>query len=349
MRAFIILFVIMFLLQFVKVKTDRAYLYRWLLTFLPFFLFGALRTSCGDYESYEIYYEAVHSGLSYLWANERMEVGFAFLNYIMPSYRALIVFSSLFISLAYAYFFYKTIPAKYSWLAIIFLFLSADKSIYFMLGAMRNSMAIAMLLLSVSFIQDRRYVLMILSTLAASLFHTSALVLLPIAFFVARNKTMSITELVIWLVVMAVLVLTPISMLIERIVPYVDLYFERYETYVEESHDAGTLVTIGAILMALPALFYMFRNKVITKENNSICRLALCFMYSYFLGSLNMRISHYFVLFLIPFITNFYVQTKWKVIKFPYIAFCGLFLAYALFVVSMNSIYSPFTLFISIF
>ena len=349
MKAYLILFVIMFSLQFIKVKTDRAYLFRCLITFIPFFLFGALRTDCGDYESYKIFFESAHGSASYLWANERMEVGFAFLNYIMPSYRALIVFTSLFISFAYAYFFYKIIPRQYTWLAIIFLFLSADKSIYFMLGAMRNSMAIAFLLLSVTFIYDRRYVMMILSTLAASLFHMSAIIFFPIAFIVARNRQMKMAEFSIWLVVMLILIITPVSTLLEGVVPYVDIYFERYESYVEESWDSGMLVTFGSVIMALPALLYMFQNKELTKEDNTIGRLALCFMYSYLLGSLNMRISHYFVLFLLPFIVKFYANTRWKAYSVPYIAFCGMFLAYSFFVVSLNNINSPFILFKSIF
>lgn len=349
MKAFLLLFAIMFSLQFLKVKTDRAYLYRCLITFVPLFLFGAMRTYCGDYESYEFYYDIVHSGGSYLWANERMEIGFAFLNHIMPSYRALIVFTSLFISLSYAYFFYKTIPSRYSWLAIIFLFLSADKSIYFMLGAMRNSMAIAMLLLSVTFIRDRKYVLMTISTLVAMLFHMSAVFFFPIAFIIARNHIMSSVELSIWLIVMVLLVLTPITAFLERIVPYVDIYFERYEAYVEESRDAGTLVTFGTVMMALPALYYMCKNKGLAKGDNTIGRLALCFMYSYLLGSLNMRVSHYFVPFLFPFLVGFYIRTKGNAISLLYLVYCGLFLSYSLFVVSMSSPNSPFIMFKSIF
>lgn len=349
MKSYLILFIIMFSIQFMRARTEKAYLYRCLLTFLPFFLFGALRIDCGDYESYEVFYEATHSSGSYLWANERIEWGFAFLNYLMPSYRYLIVVTSLFISFAYAYFFYKFIPQKYSWLAVIFLFLSADKSIYFMLGAMRNSTAIAMLMLAATFIRDRKWVLMTVTVLIASLFHNSALIFLPLAYFIARSSKMGKTEFFIWLAAMIILVITPISTFLDQITPYVDLYFERYEKYVEEGRDAGTLVTIGSVLMALPALLFVFNDKELTKSENTMGRLALCFMYSYFLGSLNMRISHYFVPFLLPFITSFFEKNKNALIRNGYVIYCGLFLAYALFVVSASNVNSPFILYKTIF
>lgn len=339
----------MFALQYVRVKDDRSYLRRCLLTFLPLFLFGAFRTDCGDYDSYETFFEGVHGGGDFYSFNERMEYGFTLLNHIMPSYRMLMVVTSLFVCITFAYFFYKNIPSKYSWLGIIFLFLSADKSIYFMLGSMRNSIAISMLLWSVTFIRDRKYIPMIVTTIVAALFHTSSLIFFPIAFFIARNEKMGTAEMAIWIVAMAVLIMTPITTFLEQIVPYVDLYFERYESYVDESRDAGTLATLGAVLMALPALIYMYKNNALTKEENTIGRLALCFMYSYFLGSLNVRISQYYMLFFLPYIVSYYERVKDQGLRIGYVAYCGLFLAYALFVVSANNISSPFVMFKSFF
>lgn len=349
MKSYLILFIIMFAIQFQKAKSDRAYLFRCLWTFFPLFLFGALRISCGDYDSYETFYDATHSGGLYLWANERMEIGYAYLNYIMPSYRALIVFTSLFVCFSYAYFFYRFIPQKYSWLAVIFLFLSADKSIYFMLGSMRNSIAIAMLMLAVTFIRDRKWILMTIIVLVASLLHNSALIFLPFAYIVARSSKMGKAEFFVWLAAMIILIITPVSFFLDQIIPYIDLYFEQYETYVEVGRDAGSLVTIGSVLMALPALLYVFNDKELTKNDNTIGRLALCFMYSYFLGSLNMRVSHYFVPFLLPFIISFFDKKKNALIRNGYVIYCGLFLAYALFVVSASNVNSPFVLYKTIF
>lgn len=351
MKAYLILFIIMLSIQFWKVETQRSYLFRCFLTFFPLFLYGAFRTACGDYESYAVYFEGVHSGGDlFLMANERMEWGFALLNYVLPSYRMVIVVTSLFVCLSFAYFFYKTVPSKYSWLAITFLFLSADKTFFFWFSGIRNAIAISILMLSVSFIRDRQYIMMALMAAVAVLFHLSAILFFPLAFIVARSKKMERTEFLIWLIVMIVLISTPATIFIEKLFPYVvDSQFERYETYLEEAHDAGILVTIGGVLMALPALFYLYRNKDLSKDDYTIGRLALMFMYSYFLGSLNIRTSQYFIPFVIPFIVTFFYRAKKKSIDMLYVVYCGIFLAYALFVVSMNSVYSPFIMFRSLF
>ena len=337
----------MLIIQFYEVKTARGYLYRCLFTFFVLFLYGATRIESADYDSYDIFFEDVHYYEDFLSVNGHMEIGYTILNKLLPTFRILIVVTSFFTCLSFAVFFYKTIPAKYSWLAIIFLFLSADKLIFFMFNAMRNSIAICILIWSFSFIKKRQYLLMAVSVLLAYFFHTSSLLYMTLAFFIGFNRKMSYTEIYIWIIVMLLLIFTPISSIIEQINPVVDTYFERYEAYLDnESKDAGLLVTFGAVVMALFTLLFLKIGDLKPQEQ-SIGRLSLIFIYSYFLGSMNLRMCQWFSPFFIVFLVVVVYKIKDYFIKNIYIMCCVLFMAYSLFVITYNKELSPFKTFIT--
>lgn len=91
--------------QFIRIKTERAYLYRWVLTFFFLFIYGSSRIDCNDYEPYELFFEEVHYYEDILSVNNHMEIGFTYLNYILPTYRVLIIFCSFITCFSFAFFF----------------------------------------------------------------------------------------------------------------------------------------------------------------------------------------------------------------------------------------------------
>jgi len=155
MTAYYLVFLLTLLIQLHPVKSNADYKKRLFFTFLPLFLFGALRVDFGnDYLGYEHYYYSVHSFSELFNIDKHMEKGYALLNLVMPSFRSLLVLTSLLMCFSYATLFYKFVQPKYNWLAILLLFLSGDKTIFFVLASMRNGMTVSLLILSLSFIQN---------------------------------------------------------------------------------------------------------------------------------------------------------------------------------------------------
>ena len=104
MNIYLIVVVATLLIQFIPAKTERAQIWKIVLTFLPLFLFGALRVDFGyDYDSYE---DAYYSYKSYGTDQfGHSEIGYQWLNTLCPSFRFLIVIQSLLVCIAYAVFF----------------------------------------------------------------------------------------------------------------------------------------------------------------------------------------------------------------------------------------------------
>lgn len=352
MTAYCIIFAIIFLLQFRNVNTEIGYLNRTLLTFGVLFLYGGLRTDCNDFEAYESFYDVaykygVSAALDY---NDHMEYGWAVLSHLFPSFRSLVVTQTLFFCGIYAYLTYKYVPAKYSWTIVLMLFITGDKSIMFMYSAMRNSVAISMLLLSFLFMLRKNWYVVIVLAIAASTVHTSALVFIPVSAILAClaywKEQMSKVELFFWIVLLFALVVFPINSMLE---PFTVVFMQddlsRYQDVVSSQYtSAGAAATYGSVLLSVGVLYYIY-NYARTIEENIIGRLSLLLTYSYLLGSLNVRVTQYFIMFFVLCMVFICKCNMSRIIKIAYFAFVLLFFGYALFVVELNSPYCRFTLF----
>lgn len=352
MIVYYFVFFITLFIQLVPVCTDKAYRLRLFFTFLPLFLFGSLRVDFGlDYQSYLNFYNQVHQYSDIFLINERMEWGYVMLNKLSPSFRFLIVFTSALTCASYYYLFYKTVPAKYTWLAIILLFLSGDMTIFFMFSGIRNAMAISILIFGISFIKDRNLLYFIFITVFASLFHSSALIFLPLAFVVGRNTPLTKREYYIWLIALFCLLIFPLGRIVD-IMSFINLYSGKYDTYIQNAKELGDtrtlLIFFSVTFMTFLILRFMESEKM-DKMDNSMTRLALLFVFSFILGSMNVRASQYFIPFFIVTSTNMYA--KWKQIdsKNIYLIFILLFLGYSFFVVWLNSPWFSYKEYYSIF
>lgn len=360
MVYYIILFVYTVLVQYafrnVKGK-EKTYMF---LTLLPLFLYGALRVSCGDYEIYEQYNGWVRSSGSQIFdVIERMEPGYAYLNKLF-SYRWVIVICSLFSCYAYGYLIVKLVPQQYRWFYFFLFFIVGDKTFYFMFSSIRNSISISIFLIYLAYRinnQNRKQsiikdlVSLVLITVFAGSFHASAYMFFPIAYLATVDRKISSIEIYIWLVVLGLLWIIPIDQLVNENWLVQTDYFSRYDEYVEDNRNAGVLAKVGATIFALLCLACIrFNAKEIL--NGPIARLALLFVYSYMLGSLNMRVSYYFIPFAIVHFTFVYANRKKNAWMIALLLFSLAFLFYSSFVAGnfAGGLSSPFVAYkISIF
>lgn len=316
MKVYFIVFFLTLVLSIVlPSRTDKEWHWKLFVTFLPLFLFAALRVNFGnDYDNYEMFFNEFHQNSFIFDDTSRSEIGYQFLCYIMPSFRSMLVLNAFMLCLALAVFIDKNVPRAYFWLAIVLIFLNPEKNIYGNLVGMRNGFVVTGFLLGFVLIQKRKLIAFIILTFALSTIHTAALLFLPLAYVVGRNKVFSERELAIWIFVIVALLASSASGLINLATPIVESYFDRYEYYLEmTTGHRGFLLTLSSIvLFALIIILVMDNRKVLTQEQNSLCRLGLVYVCSSFLGSLAIRANYFFDLFFIGTVISLFSMKKKK-------------------------------------
>ena len=349
MTAYWVVAVLMILFQLVPAHTPKAYVFRLLASFAVLFVYGAFRLNYGlDYEVYEFSYNIINT---YELYDGRLEWGYVWLNKIVPSFRWLLVITSAFTCIAYIFFFYRLIPREYAWLGMLLLILGGDKTIFFMLSGIRNSISISILFLCYPLLEKRKLVLFFGGMMLASLFHKTAFVYFPIAYFLSSTRDMGKKEYLIWCGMFVFFWIFSSTLLIDYVSTFIGQYLDRYDSYVEKAMELGDsrgfLIRIATLFMFFP-LVHFIRHHNISDRYNVIFRLALIFVFSYTLGALNMRTSHHFYLFFVTALIYMFSCVRNNYLKYGYMAFVLAFLFYSFFIIYMQNPNFPYAIYQSI-
>ena len=302
---FLLLFVIIVLNLVIPSDNQRAHNLGLVFSFALIFIYGALRVNYGsDYQAYENIYFNINSGM---YDNKNnWEIGFIFLNQIVPSYRVLIIVLTLFFCICQYILFKKYIPASYTILSFILLFLIT----YYLIGnltGIRNSVSICMLILSLPFLIKRQFIPFIIFIFLGSLFHTSSLFMLPIYFYATPKKWTS-KNVVFFIIILAGLaIFARTSLGFETLLSLTEGdTFERYQEYLDEESIDIQLSIFTVIAMIFAALFIFFTSYFIQKRENTpaqnvILKLSLLFWAVCFFP--NIGLSSRFFFYFAPFLT----------------------------------------------
>ena len=343
----------------VPAKTDKEYIRKLIIVFLPLFLFGALRVDFGlDYATYEDLFYSLHgSSLEKLDESAHAELGYQALNLIMPTWRSLLVLTSFMLCFSIGFLFYKCLDRNNLLMAICMIFIAGNFAFYTPLVSMRNGLTNAVLLLSIPFIRDRRIVIVAIIAFLGSYLHTSLIFFIPLAYLVAKNKPISAKEIFIWIGCFGVLVVFGSLSIIRYFTGYLITYFYRYEPLLENiSQGTGhanilvgvtNLVIVGCILYTI----YQNRNRMSAVEN-SVSRIALLYLLSPYIGALGgARWQTYFIPFFVVCIANMYSYTwKSKALKIGFYILIFAYFSYSFFYVwQWNNPYFVFQTYHSIF
>ena len=230
----------------------------------------------------------------------------------MPSYRSVLVLNAFLLCLSLAVYIYNNVPRKYLWLAVLLIFLNAEKNVYGNMVGIRNGLVVTGFILGASFIQNRKIIPFAILTILLSTFHTAALLFLPIAYLVGRNSSISSREILIWIIVIIALLAFSVSGLIELAAPIISHSFDRYEYYLEEmtAHRGVLLTSASLVLILLIFTLYNSQKIILTKEQNSTVRLGLLYVVSAFLGSLAMRANYFYDIFFIGTVVILFANSK---------------------------------------
>ena len=356
MVSYFIVFICTLFIQLFHFNSKNGYLLKLLISFLPLFIYGAIRVDYGlDYEAYQEEFFLLHKyGNAYI--SEHSEIGYVILNKLLPSFRHLLVLQSALLYSCYVFFFYKFIPEKYGWLAVCLLFLCGHNTVFFMFSGIRNSIALLFFIFGFIFIAKRSFVYYFLLCALATSFHTSALIIFPLVYFVVRPTQMNRIELCIWISVLLILIILPFDTLFNNTSFIVTRYFDRYTYYldrVEEFDDRKTILIIASsTFFTLSNLFFLYNNQL-SKNENVIGRLALIGMLVPLLGSINLRFSFYFI---IPFICSTiyffdrmrmqykaFTRLTIQIIRYLYLCMFLIYQGYAFFVVFLGRENFPYS------
>lgn len=342
MRVYFIVYILtLFLNYLIPVHNRSDYLRKLIIVFVPLFLFGAFREHFSDQDTYEGYFEEGQLLSSFVFdPDAHSEIGYQWLCYIMPSFRALLVFTSFLMCAAYIVLFYHNVPPKALISGITLLFLSGNLSIYFVLSSMRNGIAMSLFVLCFSFWQDRKVIPFLIVTFIASTMHTSAWFSLPLAFMVGRSSPFEKKELYIWIGALVFFSVSSSLFLIDAVTPYINAYFSRYDSVVELAQETGNtfhwLGTFGSALLFSLLVPFLFKTKELTKRETSLLRVALLFPFALVMTSLNARMSQYYSPFIVAATSLIYVRFPKSMLRTTYLVMTYAYLGYFFYLWSIS-------------
>ena len=283
------------------------------LAFIILSAFSALRYNFGnDYSSYDGAYRAIKGGED-IFKNEHL---YTLLNKITPSFFLLMaITAAFFVWVVYRMVKEHTVGIYQGMAVLIFVI---NPYLFLMnLSAVRQCIAMCIFILALKYIQERKFLLYLLMIIMAALFHLSALVLIPVYFFV-NDKPMS--RLQTFLLVTAMLLLLLEGRIVSSLIETGLFVFDNssYTHYF----SGGTTNSLRATLLTGVYFAYVAINLVHLKGYKLIC--GKLYLVGSFLGMLAIhlsaitRIQMYFDVFsiiAIPAIIEYHAnceEGKWK-------------------------------------
>jgi len=133
--------------------------------------------------------------------------------------------------------------------------LLASGAVYYSFNGMRQGIAIALFFLAIGAVYRRKFLLFLASVAVGYLFHTSALMTLPVYFLVPRKNSLKYNILVFGAVLVAVLFFSELANLAGRLNP-------RYLAYAAPTEGARGLAYAG-FLVSMSVFFLYFKRRVL--------------------------------------------------------------------------------------
>jgi hypothetical protein len=327
--AFLSIFFIFSIIDLAKVQGKKYF--RPLLLIL-IIVFAGLRYNTGeDYTGYSKFFEG---NLDSNW-----EPGYVLLNkifkYLFGNYYVMQFTITFFIctviyNFIEKYSSYKTIS--------LFIFVSACTK-YFLMGAVRHSIAVTIVVLSIKFIFNRKFLSFLLVILLASCFHISAIFAIPLYFLNRRfNKI-----LLIVMMILSILISSKTRILLITFISLIGPFLPGRMSYLAKVYLNSDLIYFSAIrsistysyvltIMAIILLLVVDRNKEDKKYfflNTLIIAIIIQNITTEFLAL--SRIAEFYSFFNIITYTYFFkiINFKKSVGMFPFYACCILaFISY---------------------
>lgn len=273
------------------------------ISFFLIFVFLAIRYKFGnDYMAYLDIFNYInrYGSLSFSQMSEfKYEAGWVILNYLFKPFGffALIGVLALFNCIIYYKFIKKYLPEEYYWFAV-FLYVFSPGLMLTHLTAIRQSLAILLFIFSLDYLLKKDAIRYVVCIGLASLFHFSAIILLPAYLIIFANwRNNKITSFIIISIFLSLFLYQ--SFFSPYLNKYIGIYFENYyDTYIGFG-SAKVVSGFGVLYFAALFLLTIYYEKFQNRKTALIFKIAIIsFMFIplgmiiQFLGRVDMYFSH---------------------------------------------------------
>jgi len=318
----VVLFVNIFAIFFAFLESNKIIKNGLVISFLIIFIFLALRYDYGnDYGMYITGFDIINSSqyLDIFSESIHFEPGWVVLCMLFKPVGFFVMVAVL--SFLYCILFYKLIrdyvPVHLYWLAM-FIFVFSTNNLLVHLSAMRQTLVILIFIYSFRFIFQKKLILYFVTIFFASLFHTSALILLPVYFLRFVNFKMNkwVGGFIILFYILLFIIGQQLRPLINIIIASLH---ENYLLYDEE----GVISTgLGLVLNSFVFILILNNDKNYEGEKSFLFKLAIISFLLTPLGLIIMligRVQLYFSLFLIVVFPLVYDSIQHRFLKYVFL------------------------------
>lgn len=288
------------------------------------FIFLAIRYNFGnDYQSYyTIFKEIANSSkinFNYESSHGRgIEIGWILLNWLLGPFGffGLIIFTSFIYCYCYYNFFISYVPKNYYWLSVL-IFIFNPAFLLIQLSAMRQSIAIIVILVSFKYIYTKKIVPFVICVCVAFLFHQSALFVLP-AFLLGLFNWKINKYIASVLMIFFLLFLYYINLIVSEFSNIISIFFNQYENYYQAQGEIDFGSGVGMIYQSLMFFLVLFYFDAQKDKPALMFKIAIVYFFIVPLGLIMImtsRINYYFqpaILAAFPIIIN---SIKLKFVK----------------------------------
>lgn len=289
----------------------NRYVPLYILTFITLFLVLVFRYDYGnDYSSYYSIYENIKIG-----AYSDVESLYYLFNLYSPSFHVLVALFSFLYILVFYFFIKKNLTVEQYWFACL-IWLINPYLFLVHLSTFRQTIAICLFIVAVYFMIKRSFIKYLIIIIIAMNFHMSAVILIPLYFFVNMNKVTFKQKITLCILLMLCL-MTP---LIDIILSYFLQFFHvNYRYYYEQARGNSIRATILSsfyFFLILINLHKLEGKHLIFGKLSLVATIISLLAYKV---SMLTRIGMYFDVFLIltiPMIFSVIKNRSYKLILF---------------------------------
>lgn len=275
------------LAYFARRSTSLIYLK---ISFIFIFIFSALRYNFGnDYFSYYRIFLEITQQPSIDWSGKyiylRIEPAWILLNWLFKPFGffAMVAFLAIFNCYAYYNFIKKYVPSNYYWFAI-FIYVFSPYFLLIQLSAMRQATAIGFFLISLDYLLKKDVWRYCICIAFASLFHTSAIFLLPVYFLRFGQFNLNIAVKT-WVFIIFIISLC----FSDFFQPYIRLLVTDYiPIYAHYENPSDINTGWGVIYNSIMLGFILYYAKYLTVESSFFFKIAIL---SFFVIPLTLVVS----------------------------------------------------------
>ena len=332
------------------IQSTKLTRYHYAALLLISFIVGFRYYVGNDWESYKVLFENI---ASHNYSIYQVEWGYMLLNQLVIKFGGGYTIMFSIVAFISWFFIFKSFDNKV--LPIFIFFIFADEYFFWSMNGVRQFVAIGIFLYSINFIIDRNIKIYMILIISASLFHISALLLIPLYFIpyhkLYNQKLWGILFIVSFFFANIPSIVNGLETFYLKVTDYIPLLSTYTRYFYSGKYEANeTVLGLGALFRFLITFFIIYFSKeVIKKYPQMTVYFILYFMGAvlynmFFMFQLIGRFNHYFLIMrsltLAIVLYHLWKNNKYRLI--PITVTIAYFLLFLVAIYNSSNMCSPF-------